>query len=94
MQTRQGLDHDGDGGLDGGVDHGLPLLDCDDGDGQHPLMLAGVSWVHLRRAGLKLDSEPHTLKTIIQLRGEMDTGHTGQVSLSFKIFVFILKLLL
>ena len=64
MQTRQGVGHDG--GLDGG-DHGL-LLDCDDGDGQQPLvgqMLAAVSWLHLRRGGLKLDSEPHTFKTII-----------------------------
>ena len=64
MQTRQGVGHDG--GLDGG-DHGL-LLDCDDGDGQQPLnelMPAGVCQLHLRRGGLKLDSEPHTLKTNI-----------------------------
>ena len=69
MQKRQGLDHGGGGGLDGG-DHGLLPLDCDDGDGQQ-LMPAAVSWVHLRRGGLKLDSEPHTLNTNVKLRGEL-----------------------
>ena len=61
MQTHRGVGHDG--GLDDG-DHGLPL-DCDDGDGQQPLvglMPAAVSQLQLRRVGLKLDSEPHTLK--------------------------------